>query len=115
MIEPDILYYDGSCPLCRREMAHLERLKSAGLLLQNIHDLQPEADTPDQASLLKSLHLRRGNTWIIGLDANIAAWQHTRVGCLWRCLSWPIVKPAVNWLYQLWAERRFAKRYPNHG
>lgn len=113
MQEPDILYYDGSCPLCQREMAHLERLKSSTLVLQDIHNLAPDANTPDRSTLLKSLHLRRGDTWIVGLEANIAAWQHTRLGALWRFLSWPIVKPVANWLYRQWAERRFANRYPS--
>ena len=112
MTEPDILYYDGDCALCQREMAHLARLKSDQLVLQNIHDLEPAADIPSRESLLKSLHLRRGGAWTVGLDANIAAWQHTRIGVFWRWLSWPIVKPAASWLYQQWAQRRFAKRYP---
>ena len=56
--------------------------------------------------------LRRGNTWLVGLDANIAAWQHTRLGAIWRLLSWPLVKPMADWLYRQWAERRFASRYP---
>ncbi len=115
MNEPDVLYYDGSCPLCKREMAHLDRLKSDQLVLKNIHDLEPDADIPDAATLLKSLHLRRGNSWIVGLDANIAAWQHTRIGFFWRCLSWPVVRPVAGWFYQQWAQRRFAKRYSNYG
>jgi len=114
MNKPDTLYYDGTCPLCRREMAHLARLKSNQLVLQDIHELEPDAQTPDKHTLLRSLHLRRGDSWTVGLDANIAAWQYTRIGVLWRWLSWPIVKPAAAWLYQFWAKRRFANRYPSH-
>ncbi len=66
MTEPDILYYDGDCALCQREMAHLARLKSDQLVLQNIHDLEPAADIPSRESLLKSLHLRRGGAWTVG-------------------------------------------------
>ena len=119
MRNPDILYYDGSCPLCRREMSHLQKLKSEALVLQDIHQLPAACDSPDPSglpekeALLKSLHLRRGDRWVIGLDANIAAWQYTRIGLLWRWLSLPGVKPIANWCYQLWASRRFAKRYPN--
>ncbi len=114
MNEPDILYYDGSCPLCNREMAHLARLKSDQLVLRNIHDLTVNDHTPSQAALLKSLHLRRGDDWIVGLDANIAAWQHTRIGFFWRVLSWPLIKPTADWLYRKWADKRFAKRYGQH-
>lgn len=119
MRDPDVLYYDGSCPLCRREMSQLLKLKSEALALQDIHQMPAACDSPDQnglpekAALLKSLHLRKGDQWIVGLDANIAAWQYTRIGLLWRWLSLPGVKPIANWCYQLWASRRFAKRYPN--
>lgn len=111
MSDPDILYYDGSCPLCRREMAHLAQLKSDQLILQDIHALSQANDIPSQSALLKNLHLRRGDAWITGLDANIAAWQYTRIGVLWRWLSWPVINPIATWCYRQWAQRRFAKRY----
>ena len=76
MHEPDVLYYDGSCPLCQREMSHLARLKSDWLELRDIHDLPSSDDLPDKAALLQSLHLRRDGNWVTGLDANIAAWQY---------------------------------------
>ena len=114
MSEPDILYYDGSCPLCQREMAHLAKLKSDQLMLQNIHELAPSVEMPDQATLLQNLHLKRGSEWVTGLDANVAAWQYTRIGVFWRWLSWPLIKPAADWCYRQWATRRYAKRYP-HG
>ena len=113
MHEPDVLYYDGSCPLCQREMSHLARMKSDRLELQDIHDLPPSDDIPDKAALLQSLHLRRGGGWVTGLDANIAAWQYTPIGLLWRWLSWPVIKPIASWCYHQWAVRRYAKRYPS--
>ena len=112
MSDPDILYYDGSCPLCQREMSHLARLKSDELVLQDIHKLSATEDLPTKSALLQSLHLRRGDQWVTGLDANIAAWQYTRIGLLWRWLSWPIIKPVADWCYRVWAVKRYAKRYP---
>ena len=113
MNECDTLYFDGSCPLCRREMAHLARLKSDELTLQDIHDLPDDAALPDKAAMLQSLHLRRDGDWVTGLDANVAAWQYTRIGFFWRWLSWPIIKPVAAWAYTVWATRRYAKRYPS--
>jgi predicted DCC family thiol-disulfide oxidoreductase YuxK len=49
---------------------------------------------------------------VTGLDANIAAWQYTRIGMLWRWLSWPFIKPVADWCYRFWAVKRYAKRYP---
>ena len=93
-------------------MAHLARLKSDDLLLQDIHDL-PDGDVlPDKSSMLQSLHLRKDGDWVTGIDANIAAWQYTRIGMLWRWLSWPIIKPVADWCYRVWAIKRYAKRYP---
>ena len=113
MHEPDVLYYDGSCPLCQREMSHLARLRSDRLEVRAIPGLPSSDALPDQAALLQSLHLRRDGNWVTGLDANIAAWQYTRIGLLWRWLSWPVIKPIASWCYQQWAVRRYAKRYPS--
>ena len=93
MENPDVLYFDGSCPLFQREMSHLAKMKSDQLVLQDIHSLESGSDVPPKAALLKSLHLRRGDSWIVGIDANIAAWQYTRIGILWRWLRWPLIKP----------------------
>ena len=113
MEESDILYYDGSCPLCQREMSHLAKLKSEQLVLQDIHALPPGTEgRPDKETLLQNLHLKRGSEWVVGLEANVAAWQYTRIGFLWRWLSWPLVKPVASWCYRQWAVRRYAKRYP---
>ena len=111
MQEPDTLFYDGSCPLCQREMAHLAKLKSDQLVLQDIHALPPGIEGPDKETLLQNLHLKRGSEWVIGLEANVAAWQYTRIGFLWRWLSWPAVKPFASKCYRQWAVRRYAKRY----
>ena len=111
MQESDILYYDGSCPLCQREMSHLAKLKSEQLVLQDIHALPPGNEGPDKTTLLQNLHLKRGSEWVIGLEANVAAWQYTRIGFFWRWLSWPLVKPLANWCYRRWAVRRYTKLY----
>jgi predicted DCC family thiol-disulfide oxidoreductase YuxK len=111
MRDPDTLYYDGSCPLCKREMSHLAKLKSDQLVLQDIHALPPGAGGPDKEMLLQNLHLKRGSEWVVGLDANVAAWQYTRIGFFWRWLSWPLVRPLASWCYSQWATRRYAKRY----
>ena len=111
MENPDVLYFDGSCPLCQREMAHLANMKLDQLVLQDIHALETEGDVPPKEALLKSLHLRRGDKWIVGIDANIAAWQYTRIGILWRWLRWPLIKPIASWCYGIWAAKRYEKRY----
>lgn len=111
----DVLYFDGQCPLCSKEMARLGELADGELQLIDIHsvDIAEQGLPPevDKAQLLKVLHLRRGNRWITGIEANVAAWEHTRFGLLWRPLRWPIVRHISSWVYNLWAERRYQALY----
>ncbi len=133
----DTLFYDGQCPLCVKEMDRLRQLKSSTLELQDIHALDDLAVTetlestrgdtqktverapehvsttamPSKTALLKVLHLQRDGQFITGIDANIAAWQHTRYGWLWRWLSWPIIRPIVEIVYDRWAKWRYDRLY----
>jgi len=112
----DLLYYDGACPLCRREMGMLARLKTRSLELVDIHGLadEPQLDTlhPTKAELLQVLHLRRANQeWVKGVEANVAAWSHTRIGFLWRLLTIPGIRWFTDKVYYSWAERRYARLY----
>ena len=111
MEKHDVLYFDGSCPLCQREMTHLAKTKSEKLILQDVHELEIDSDAPSKETLLKSFHLRQGDRWVVGIDANIAAWQYTRIGVLWRWLRWPLIKPIASWCYNMWARKRYANRY----
>lgn len=108
---PDILFYDGNCPLCRKEMRILGKLKRNSLQLQDLHadNLVVSVPLPPREALMKRLHLLRGKEWIIGLEANVAAWQHTSIGWLWRVLLLPGIKPIAGKIYEVWADRRYAK------
>lgn len=113
----DILYYDGQCPLCQKEMAKLSSLMDDRLELIDIHllneQLNPEgSDTaPSKDTLLRVLHLKRDGHYLTGIDANIAAWEHTRFGYLWRWMRWPLIRPCVEWIYERWARWRYDKLY----
>jgi predicted DCC family thiol-disulfide oxidoreductase YuxK len=111
---PDTLYYDGQCPLCNREMAKLGQLCDANLQLRDIHSLTAGEDLPDRETLLRTLHLKTANGELLtGIDANVMAWQHTRLGPLWRWLRWPVIRPLADRVYRIWAERRYRRLYPN--
>lgn len=108
----DTLYYDGRCPLCTTEMARLGQLCDSGLELRDIHALAPDPSLPAREALLRTLHLRTADGRLLtGLDANVAAWQHTRLGPLWRWLRWPLVRPLTDGVYRLWAARRYRRLY----
>ena len=111
MTEKETLYYDGACPLCAREMKHLSKLKHESLDLVDIHSIEFTKGMPSKATLLLTLHLKRGDEWVTGADANVAAWQHTSVGFLWRWLRWPVIRRIVDPIYAFWAKRRFEGLY----
>lgn len=108
---PDILFYDGQCPLCQKEMARLERLKDAELTLVDIHSLTDFTALPTKDALLRDLHLKRGREFLIGIDANVAAWEHTRFAVLWRWLRWPGVRWFAGIGYRAWANWRYRRLY----
>ncbi len=107
----DTLFFDGQCPLCLREMTHLRRLKDDALELVDIHSLPESGDLPPRDQLLAVLHLRRGQSWLTGVDASVAAWQHTRYAALWRWMRWPIIAPLIDTVYRRWAIWRFNRLY----
>ncbi len=110
----DTLFYDGQCPICRREMDLLQsRLRQpATLQLQDLHTASPEQGFPGKAELLANLHLLRDDgTWLTGLDANARAWSHTAWGWLFAITRWPLIKPLSDWIYEIWANRRYQRLY----
>lgn len=108
----DKLYYDGQCPLCSAEMDKLQRHAAGKLQLVNIHNMEHQTGMPSKEALLTLLHLQRADGGVLtGLDANVAAWQHTRFGILFRWLRWPLIKPLADSIYRSWAQRRYRRLY----
>lgn len=107
----DTLYYDGQCPLCRREIDRLRAARGAAIALVDIHGLG--ADAPiDRDELLRSLHLRRADgQWLRGADANVSAWDGTAKARWLAALRWPLVRPLTDLGYRLWAAWRYRRRY----
>ena len=75
-----VVFYDGSCPLCRREIDHYRRVDRAGRL----HWLDI-AGEPDRLALsglslsdaMAELHvLDAAGQWQRGVDAFLVIWHH---------------------------------------
>ena len=106
------LFYDGRCPLCTKEIARLAKLKDQQLQLADIHTLAPNPHLPDTETLLRTLHLRMPDGRLLtGADANVAAWQYTRLGAWFRWMRWPVISSLVDRLYDAWAQRRYNRLY----
>lgn len=101
------LYYDGRCGLCRREI-HWLQARTSRLRFYNIHELPSDFHGPSVEQLLAQLHLEQANgQWLIGLEAMVAAWQHSRWGWLMRPLLWPGLHGLATRAYAAWARQRF--------
>ncbi len=106
------LYYDGRCSICAKEMQRLEKMKSSELELVDIHKLEPVSGLPDAETLLRTLHLRLSDgQFLTGVDANIAAWNFTRIGPLFRWMKWPIIAPIFDIFYTRWTRWRYERLY----
>lgn len=108
----DILYYDGRCPLCAREIGVLRNLQRGGLAFADIHQPLSDGALPGREALLRRLHLRtESGAWVTGLEATVRAWSHTRLGLLFRPLLWPGIHQLARLVYNRWADRRYQRRY----
>ena len=108
----DTLFFDGSCPVCTKEIKLLENINNGGLVFMDVHKCEIDESMPSQLDMLKILHLRtaEGN-WIKGVPATVKAWSHTSWGWLFKPLLWPIVNRISGYAYNIWAEKRYRRLY----
>jgi predicted DCC family thiol-disulfide oxidoreductase YuxK len=106
------VFFDGYCPVCRREVAAYRRLAPDAPVIW--HDIDQSAPTPehegfDLAAALALLHVRDADGRLrIGLDAHLCLWQHLPG---WRLLVKPLrssarLRNAVEALYRLFTRYR---------
>jgi len=109
----DQLYYDGTCPLCSKEISLLKSSASEYVDFIDIQTVDSSQEKhPSREKLLKRLHLRKNNgEWLIGLDANVHVWSFSRFGFFLKILRWPLIRDIADFFYCTWADRRYEKRY----
>lgn len=96
-----ILYYDGQCAVCAREMQNLNRIKDEHLLLLDIHEQGFPSDI--KSSMLDKLHVYTHNgEMLLGFKANIKAWQHTPYKSFVTLFSLPPLCWLGEFAYALW-------------
>ena len=102
------VFFDGSCPLCAREMDQLARYDR----LSRIHfvDLNDDAHrypTIDREAALHTLHVLDANgTLRKGVDANVLLWETVGRKAWLRILRWPIVRQLADIGYRFFADHR---------
>jgi len=73
---PEVLvWYDGGCPFCQREIALMRRLDRRGAITF-VDVAAPDATCPiDRAKLLARFHAREGDVLLSGAAAFAAMWR----------------------------------------
>ena len=75
-----VVWYDGSCPLCRREIALMRRLdRRRRIDFVDLGDGQPAGCPIDRASLLRRFHAREDGVLLSGAAAFAAMWRQIPV------------------------------------
>ncbi len=78
------VWYDGACPLCRREIALMRRLDwRRRVAFVNLSEAAPEACPLDPAALLARMHAGDGERLYDGAAAFAALWRQLP-------LLWPL-------------------------
>lgn len=110
-----ILFYDGLCPLCEKEVAHLKkRDKDQRILFEDIS----LSDFPDRYphlsldALNARIHAQlEDGTIITGLDVTHQAWSRVGVTWLYAPLRWPVIRWFADKIYLIFAKHRYKISY----
>lgn len=104
------VYYDGSCPLCRREIALYQRQRRAEQLAW--HDVSAGAPTGTDLSCeaaMRRFHVRDAQGRLHSGAAGFARLWRSLPG--WRVLGWVAAVPPISWVLEL-AYRAFLPLRP---
>ncbi len=101
MSSPELtIYYDGSCPLCRREIALYRRLPAAGRLLWvDVSAGQALGEGLSCEAAMRRFHVRDAQGQLLGGGAAFARLWRALPG--WRVLGWCFAWPPMSWLLEL--------------
>ena len=110
-----IVYFDGICSLCSKEIAYYRRIAPAGIF--EWRDIANQADYLDgtglsQADALRYLHVRdKAGHMQIGVDAFICIWREMRFWSLLAVIaSLPVIRPILRRAYIAFANYRFRRQ-----
>ncbi|KLI63167.1 thiol-disulfide oxidoreductase DCC family protein [Aurantiacibacter marinus] len=70
------VWYDGACPLCRREIAFMQRLdRRTAIRFVDVSEGQPESCPISQEDLLARFHVRDNGRILSGAAGFAAMWR----------------------------------------
>lgn len=105
-----MLFYDGQCPICQKEIAWLRyRNKLGKLAFQDINDEAFESKRygKEFEDFMAEIHgVYPDGRLVKGVDAFIAAYTAVGLGYLATPMAWTLLRPMFDWLYSLFARHR---------
>ncbi|OAN18164.1 redox protein [Photobacterium jeanii] len=108
------VFYDGTCPLCAKEMAALIARDGKGKIktvdiYSDEFQLYPQIDASAANTVLHALD--ENNQLLLGLDVTHKAWQLVGKGWLYAPLRWRWIKPIADRCYLYFAKNRYCFSY----
>lgn len=116
MTAPLTVFFDGGCPLCKREIAHYRRLRAREAVAWVDIIRQPEVLERfdlEQRTALAALHVWDDGRAVMhtGAAAFVRLWQSLpRYRWLARCITACRLTPLLERVYRVFARRHFRKR-----
>lgn len=104
------VFYDGDCPLCRREIQMLKLLDRRSLIHATdiaADGFEPAAIGKMQSELMAEIHGRLPDgTWVKGVE--VFRRLYAAIGCrtLTRVSRWPLISQSLDIGYRLFAKNR---------
>lgn len=108
---PLTLLYDGACPVCNLEMDNLKARNAAGLL--HFVDIStPLFDPTPYGTTLQAMNAlihaaRPDGSLVVGVEVFRLAYGAVGLGHLAAPTGWPVLKPAFDAAYKVFARHRY--------
>lgn len=102
------VWYDGACPLCRREIAAMRRLDRRGAIsFVDASESQPESCPLSQEELLRRFHVREDGRILSGAAGFAAMWRAIPLlAPLGHLARWPLFDRLFEAFYRLFLRLR---------
>lgn len=108
------IFYDGTCPLCAREMGALtkedkeNKIKTIDIYSEDFSEY-PQIDATAANTVLHALNAK--GELLLGLDVTYEAWRLVGKSWLYAPLRWPGIKTLADWCYLRFARNRYRVSY----
>ncbi len=104
------VFYDGACPLCRREINHYRQKDHQNIEYIDIstNDFVAKNYGLDASQVQKKMHVKEGDGTIhTGVEAFLALWRFfPEYSLLRKLISFPLIKPLAKLGYICFAKLR---------